>query len=180
MAKGGRHDKRPGPKKTRGPKAAKPPPAGLNLNLGKYKKKNGDLLLALAAFSGGRGTPYEYGQCITAIHVMLQLIDEDGRAMDDGTEPAAKSQLTWDAEAGGMRGLNAIYKRAAVLTGMGTTKLASLLDRYLESNGEVVEVGDNTTRGRASPDCDRIKLRKLSVEHYTAIQAFIDFRNSSS
>jgi len=84
---------------------------------------------------------------------MLQLIDEDGRAMDDGTEPAAKSQLTWNAEAGKIRGLNAIYKRAAVLTGMGTTKLASLLDRYLESNGEVVEVGDNTTRGRASPGC---------------------------
>ena len=49
---------------------------------------------------------------------MLQLIDEDGRAME-----------TWGAEAGKARGLNAIYKRAAVLTGMGTTKLASLLDR---------------------------------------------------
>jgi len=53
--------------------------------------------------------------------------------MDDGTEPAAKSQLTTNAEAGKARGLNALYKRAVVLTGMGTTKL--------------------TYRGRASPDC---------------------------
>ena len=35
---------------------------------------------------------------------MLQLIDEDGRAMDDGTELAAKSQLTLDAESGKVRG----------------------------------------------------------------------------
>jgi hypothetical protein len=177
MVKGRRNDKRPGPKKTRGPKAKAPSAAVFNLNVGNYKKKNRDLLLALAAFSG-RGTPYEYGQCLMAVQVMLQLIDEDGKAMDDGTE--VKSKLTWDDEAGEVRGLNGIYKRAAQLTGMGTTKLASLLGKYLESNGTEVEVGDNTTRGRASPDCDRIKLRKLSVEHYSAIQAFIDFRNSSS
>ena len=161
MVKGRRNDKRPGPKKTRGPKAKAPSAAVFNLNVGNYKKKNRDLLLALAAFSG-RGTPYEYGQCLMAVQVMLQLIDEDGKAMDDGTE--VKSKLTWDDEAGEVRGLNGIYKRAAQLTGMGTTKLASLLGKYLESNGTEVEVGDNTTRGRASPDCDRIKLRTAQAQ----------------
>ena len=36
-----------GLKKKAGPKVAKPSPAELNMNLGKYKKKNGHLLLAL-------------------------------------------------------------------------------------------------------------------------------------
>jgi hypothetical protein len=78
-----------------------------------------------------------------------------------------------------VRGLDPAFGEAAELTGVSKRKTRELFKSFLESEGASFLVGDNTTRGRASENCDLMKLQKLTTAHYDAIRAFIKHRNSS-
>jgi hypothetical protein len=135
-----------------------------NLALHKWRDKTRKLLMTLAAYQG-TGTPYDEGKCNLALHVTLKIVD--------------KADLKWDVEGNKVRGLDPIFGEAAELTGMSKSKIRELFNSFLESEGASFLVGDNTTRGRASENCDRTKLQKLTTAHYDAIRAFVKHRNSS-
>jgi hypothetical protein len=113
------------------------------LALHQWRLKTRKLVLTLAAFQG-TGTPYDEGKCNLALHVTLKCVD--------------KAALTWDTEADDVRGLAGAFGEAAELTGMSKSKIRELFNSFLESEGATFIVGDNTTRGRASENCDRTKL----------------------
>ena len=74
-------------------------------------------------------------------------------------------------------GLVPVFSEAGALTLVNAPKLKELFEQYME-HGSIL-VSDPSIRGRGSPNCDRIALRKLTPEHNAAIKAFVDHRNST-
>ena len=121
------------------------------------------LLLNLAALQD-IGTSYDKGKCFLALHVTMKHVE--------------KAELNWNNENNTVRGLALAFTEAAEVTGVSKSKIRDLFNSYLTSGGSSFFVGDNTTRGRASANCDHTKFHKLTNSHYDATRAFIAFRNS--
>jgi hypothetical protein len=97
-------------------------------------------LLNLAALRG-KGTRFDEGICFLALHVTKKHIE--------------KAEMTWNNENNVVCGLDLAFTEAIEVTGLSKSKFWDLFNSYSVSNGASFVVGVNTTRGRASENCDR-------------------------
>ena len=122
---------------------------------------NAKLVAALALQTG---ESMDFGVTRVALLVALQLIED--------------ADLVVDADQKKVKGLDKHLANAARLCSTTLKTLKLVFWAFVESQGETIEVTDNTTRGRGGVDVkDRASMHKTYQGQVDAIKAFIKYRH---